>query len=80
MATWDNPKCTDAVSDIYMIFPSGATTNMKPSNVCNKWDPSSFIDDSRGLLGGGAAPHASPKPAKKKNEKRCNNVIYGIIF
>lgn len=34
--TCDRPKCTDAVSDMYMIFPSGATTKMKPSNVWKK--------------------------------------------
>ena len=32
--TWDRPRCTDAVSEMYMILPSGATTNMKPSSVC----------------------------------------------
>lgn len=32
--TWDSPKWTDAVSEMYMIFPSGATTKMNPSSVC----------------------------------------------
>lgn len=31
--TCDRPKWTDAVSDMYIIFPSGATTKMKPSSV-----------------------------------------------
>lgn len=34
--TCDRPKWTDAVSDMYIIFPSGATTKMKPSNVWKK--------------------------------------------
>ena len=34
--TWDNPRWTEAVSDIYMILPSGATTNINPSNVCKE--------------------------------------------
>jgi hypothetical protein len=32
--TCDRPRCTDAVSEMYMILPSGATTKMKPSSVC----------------------------------------------
>lgn len=31
--TWDRPRWTDAVSEMYMIFPSEATTNTKPSRV-----------------------------------------------
>lgn len=31
--TWDKPRWTDAVSEMYMIFPSDATTNRKPSRV-----------------------------------------------
>ena len=34
--TCERPKWTDAVSDMYIIFPSGATTKMKPSNVWKK--------------------------------------------
>lgn len=33
LSTCDRPRCTDAVSEIYIIFPSGATTKIKPSNV-----------------------------------------------
>lgn len=49
---------------MYMIFPSGATTKMNPSRVCNKYDPSSFIGVSLGFGGAGVAPQASPKPEK----------------
>lgn len=31
--TWDRPRCTDAVSEMYMILPSDATTKTKPSKV-----------------------------------------------
>lgn len=31
--TCDRPRWTDAVSEMYIIFPSGATTKMNPSNV-----------------------------------------------
>lgn len=31
--TCDRPKWTDAVSEMYIILPSGATTKMKPSKV-----------------------------------------------
>jgi len=31
--TWDRPRCTEAVSDMYIIFPSAATTNINPSSV-----------------------------------------------
>lgn len=60
--TCDNPKCTDAVSDMYMILPSGATTNMNPSRVCKRCEPSSLIPCSLVFVTDGAAPHASPKP------------------
>lgn len=55
---------------MYMIFPSGATTKMNPSRVCNKYDPSSFIGVSLGFGGAGVAPQASPKPER-------NIKIYG---
>lgn len=32
--TWDKPRWTDAVSEVYIILPSEATTNTKPSRVC----------------------------------------------
>jgi len=56
----------DAVSDMYIILPSGATTNMKPSRDCRRLDPNSLLHDSLGFKGGGAAPQASPKPEKIK--------------
>lgn len=34
--TWDRPRWTEAVSEMYMIFPSEATTNTKPSRVWGK--------------------------------------------
>lgn len=34
--TWDKPKCTEAVSEIYMILPSDATTKTNPSKVCKR--------------------------------------------
>lgn len=34
--TWLRPRCTEAVSEMYMILPSGATTKMKPSSVFEK--------------------------------------------
>lgn len=34
--TWLRPRWTDAVSEIYIILPSGATTKMNPSRVCQQ--------------------------------------------
>ena len=35
--TWDKPKCTEAVSEIYMILPSDATTKqIHPKSVKEK--------------------------------------------
>ena len=31
--TCDSPRCVDAVSEMYMIFPSTPTTKMKPSRL-----------------------------------------------
>lgn len=62
--TWLKPKCTEAVSEMYIILPSGATTNMNPSKVCNKCEPSSLIADSLGLDGNCCEPQASPRPIK----------------
>lgn len=42
--TWDSPKWTEAVSEMYIIFPSGATTKMKPSSVCKQTTNSSLND------------------------------------
>ena len=44
-----------------MIFPSEANTKIKPSKVCNKWDPSSLRSSGR-LLIDGLQPHPSPRP------------------
>lgn len=33
ICTWLSPRWTEAVSEMYMIFPSGATTKMNPSRV-----------------------------------------------
>lgn len=56
----------DAVSEMYVIFPSGATTKAKPCSVCNKQEPSSLIGVSLGFGTADIAPHASPKPANKE--------------
>ena len=63
-STCDNPKCTDAVSEMYMIFPSAESTKMKPSRVCRRWDPSSFIISGLRLKeeAVGFCSHPSPKP------------------
>lgn len=61
-STWLSPRCVDAVSEMYIILPSGATTNIKPSNVCNKLDPSSLIVGTRVFDGTSFEPHASPRP------------------
>jgi len=37
VVTWERPRCTDAVSDMYIIFPSAATTNINPSSVCKHY-------------------------------------------
>ena len=47
-----------------MIFPSEANTKIKPSKVCNKWDPSSLRSSGR-LLIDGLQPHPSPRPKLK---------------
>ena len=41
--TWLRPRCTLAVSLMYMILPSLESTKMKPSRVCSRCEPSSFI-------------------------------------
>lgn len=69
--TCESPKCTEAVSDIYMIFPSGATTKMNPSRVWRRWEPSSFMPVSRAVVTVGAAPHASPRPANREAFNSC---------
>ena len=60
------PKCTEAVSEMYIIFPSEAKTKINPSKVCNKCDPSSFINSGR-LLIDGLHPQPSPRPEKIQN-------------
>lgn len=45
--TCDRPKWTDAVSDMYIIFPSGATTKMKPSNVWKNNIESVFAQNTK---------------------------------
>lgn len=69
LLTCAKPRCTEAVSDMYIIFPSGATTKMNPSRECNKYEPNSFIGGSLGFGGAGVAPQASPKPAAIKRSK-----------
>ena len=66
-STWDNPRCTEAVSEMYIIFPSADSTKINPSNVCKRWDPSSFIISGRlwNDDDGFCSPHPSPKPRKR---------------
>lgn len=73
--TWLKPKWTEAVSEIYIILPSGATTNMKPSKVCKRCEPNSLI--LAPLCMAGEVPQASPKP---KKEKFNNLWIYAIVL
>ena len=42
LATWLRPRCTLAVSLMYMILPSLERTKMNPSRVWSRWDPSSW--------------------------------------
>lgn len=86
--TWLRPKCTDAVSEMYMILPSGATTKMKPSSVCSRCEPSSLMVAPRCIAG--EEPQASPRPAKvgkyykfcwnktKKNYLNCVLIVIRI--
>lgn len=67
--TCDKPRCTEAVSDMYMILPSGATTKMKPSKVWRRYEPSSLIGVSLWVWTTGVAPHASPKPEMNLKSK-----------
>lgn len=55
---------------MYIILPSGATTNMKPSKVCKRCEPNSLIVEP--LCMAGEEPQASPKPLKKFRKKYNN--------
>lgn len=65
------PRCVDAVSEMYIILPSGATTNMNPSSVCSKFEPSSLIVGTRVFVGISFEPHASPRPIHEKIRIFC---------
>ena len=60
--TCDSPRCTDAVSEMYMIFPSAERTKMNPSRVWRRWEPNSLRASGR-LVTAGFMPQPSPRPA-----------------
>lgn len=59
---------------MYIILPSGATTNIKPSKVCRRCEPNSLIVEP--LCMAGVEPQASPKPKTYKKKELVKNSNY----
>ena len=60
-STCERPRCTEAVSEMYMILPSEDNTKMKPSKVWRRCDPNSLRISGR-LVRAGFMPQPSPSP------------------